>query len=344
MSGRIPPEFINDLLLNHFWESHLSSDYSIQDLDHEMIYEAVSDGVNSRRLPAIALKDDIEHILLRFQLMQGTQINNAALALFAKHHVYLPQCQMKMARFQGNDKLGDFIDNQHVSGNLFKLLNAADEFLRRHLPISSTFKSNQFKRIDKTALPVMAIREALVNALCHRDYKDEHTDFSLAIFNNRLEIWNSGLLLKQLTVQSLKELHESVLRNKLIANVFYIRDYIEKWGTGTNKIIELCSNDGLPEPDFSERTGGFLVTFWFKSPISTYVDNKDEVSNVYLSTRQKLILDIIKRYSNVSTEIILQKLGNSPARRTVQKDLQYLKNTGWIKLEGSGKNSTWVSN
>ena len=232
--------------LNHSWESYFSNQYGVKDLDEELVYATVADGVRERRIPASAIKDSLEDTLLRFQLISEKQTKNAALVLFAKDHVYLPQCQMKMARFQGNDKLGAFIDNQRVSGNAFKLLRAADDFLRRHLPTSSTFEPNQLKRIDQSALPVMAVREALVNALCHRNYADQQTDFSLAIFDDRLEIWNSGLLSQKLSFQSLKSSHESVLRNKLIANIFYIRDYIEKWGTGTNKMLALCKDAGLP--------------------------------------------------------------------------------------------------
>jgi ATP-dependent DNA helicase RecG len=330
--------------LNHSWESFLSNQYGINDLDQEVIYETVADGVRERRIPASAMKDSIEDILLRFQLTQGAQIKNAALVLFAKDHVYLPQCQMKMARFQGKDKLGDFIDNQQVSGNAFNLLSAADDFLRRHLPISSTFKTDQLKRVDQSALPVMAVREALVNALCHRDYADQQTDFSLAIFDDRLEIWNSGLLPKKLTLKSLKESHESILRNKLIANVFYVRDYIERWGTGTNKMIKLCQEASLPEPDFSERTGGLLVTFWFKAPISSYLatSSKEVIAAPHLSQRQQSILRIIKQHGAASTQTLLSELENPPSQRTVQKDLRYLKETGLVDSKGVAKKTVWI--
>ena len=330
--------------LNHSWESYVSQQYDIDDLDQETIYETVSDAVSERRIPASAIKDNIKDILLRFQLIEGSKLKNAALVLFAKEHVYLPQCQMNMARFQGTDKLGDFIDNQRVSGNAFKLLNAADEFLRRHLPISSTFKPDQLKRVDQSALPFMAVREALVNALCHRDYTDRHTDFSIAIFDDRLEIWNSGLLPKKLTFQSLKEPHESVLRNKLIANVFYIRDFIERWGTGTNKMIELCQQEGLAEPDFSQRTGGILVTFWFKAPISTYVTNttKNIVTEVPLNERQQAILEIIQQHGMANIQTLLLELTNPPSQRMVQKELKNLKEAGLVETKGAAKKTVWI--
>lgn len=247
---------------------------------------------------------------------------------------------MKLARFIGKDKLGNFIDNQYVTGNAFKLLNAADDFLRLHLPISSTFNPNEFKRIDKSALPVIAVREALVNALCHRDYADWQTDISLAIFDDRLEIWNSGLLPEALTLESLKKSHESIPRNKLIANVFYIRDYIEKWGTGTNKIVELCHKENLPEPEFSERTGGIVITFWFEEVISSYATGMRK--NTYLSKRQKDILKAIKKHGKASAQDILSSLDNPPSQRAIQRDLKWLKEQDLIYSQGFAKNIVWI--
>lgn len=150
-----------------------------------------------------------------------------------------------------------YIDNQQITGNAFDILSAADSFLRRHLPIASFFQSNQFKRIDKPALPVLAVREALINAICHREYIDQSTDISLALFDDRLEIWNSGSLPSALKLIDLKKQHSSFPRNKLISKIFYARGLIESWGTGTNKMIELCKKEKVPLPIFREQSKGF---------------------------------------------------------------------------------------
>lgn len=98
---------------------------------------------------------------------------------------------LKMGRFIGTSITGDFIDNQQVYGNIFKILSEADYFMRRHLPIASFFQTNQFERMDKPSLPVLAVREAMINAVCHRDYSICSASMSLAIFDDRLEIWNN---------------------------------------------------------------------------------------------------------------------------------------------------------
>ena len=250
--------------LNYSWEEVLASEYSIKDLDQEEIYKTIADGIRENRIPASTQREDIKGILKRLELMKEGFLKRAAVMLFAKQRALgFSQCMIKMARFEGTDKLGNFIDNQQIRGNAFNLLEEADAFLRRHLAIAGFFKPDQFKRIDKPTLPVMAVREALINALCHRDYSDKSTDIALAIFDDRLEIWNSGELLNKLTVKSLRHSHHSVLRNKLIANVFYVRGFIEKWGIGTNKMISLCKQEDLPEPEFRENQGGLTVVFRF---------------------------------------------------------------------------------
>ena len=117
------------------------------------------------------------------------------------------------------------------------------------------------ERKDDLLFPFEALREALVNAFCHRLYSNAGGAISIAIFDDRLEIWNDGTLPFGFTPNDLKKDHISQPRNPLIATVFYIRGLIEKWGRGTQKIIELCTQLGHPEPEFMEQGGAFAVRF-----------------------------------------------------------------------------------
>jgi ATP-dependent DNA helicase RecG len=240
--------------------------------------------------------------------------------------------------------LGNFIDNQQIYGNAFRLLEEADAFLRRHLSIASFFNNDQFKRIDKPALPVIAIREALINAICHRDYSNRGTDISLAVYADRIEIWNSGSLMKDLTIKSLKQKHSSVLRNKLIANVFYVRGMIEKWGRGINTMIDACKVAELPEPSFEEYSGGIEVTLKFAKPISPVEKiTRDHISPP-LSQRQQDILRIIQNHKAVNIQQIMSKLENPPTQRMVRNDLNKLRDLGLIFLKGHTHQALWFVN
>lgn len=329
---------------NYAWEEIITSEYDQSDLDIEEIYKTISDGIRENRMPASTQAEDIESVLKRLNLIKEGSLKLAAIVLYTKQaSLKLVQCEMKMARFKGTDKLGEFIDNQQIQGNAFTLLSEADAFLRRHLPIASIFKPDQFKRIDKPALPVMAVREALINAICHRDYADRSTDISLAIFDDRLEIWNSGSLPTKLSVDDLRQPHDSVLRNKLIANVFYVRGYIEKWGIGTNRMIDACKEEGIPEPIFQERSGGLAVVFKFKTPIGQDIINRNIET---LNIRQKIIAEFLREAKSATTAEILNYLVSknitAPTYRTIQRDLHHLRTIGIVELQGQTRGGMWI--
>lgn len=348
-TSRMPQHLYEQLLvarghLDYSWEGIVAPGYTLDDLDHEEIFKTITDGIQENRIPASAQKDDVKGILQRLQLMKGNQLKNAAVALYAKQEsLDFVQCTIKMARFKGTTKLGEFIDNKQIKDNCFKLLEASDKFLKNHLPISSHFKANQFKRIDTPALPVMAVREALINAICHRDYSDRASDISLAIFDDCLEIWNSGLLPKNLTFEDLKRQHDSQPRNPLIANAFYVRGYIEKWGNGTNMMIDVCKDEGLPEPKFSQRTGGLAIIFKFKEPIGSTGKKATTISTEKsLNNRQKTILSIIRELKRASTSEILTKLPGLISKRTLIRELNYLKSLALINSEGKSVSLVWI--
>lgn len=155
--------------LNHSWEESIATSYSIDDLDFDEIHLAVQQGIAAGRVPATAENETIEAILKSWNLIEGGRINNAAVVLFAKDVLpRYPQCHLKLGRFRGTDMLGDFIDNKEYFGNAFRMLKEANSFISRHLPIASFFEPDRFERIDKPTLPVLAVREALVNSICHR--------------------------------------------------------------------------------------------------------------------------------------------------------------------------------
>jgi len=220
------------------------------------------------------------------------------------------------------------------------MLEEADNFLRKHLPIASHFKSDQFKRIDKAALPVLAVREALVNAICHRNYGDRSGYISIAVFDDRVEIWNNGTLPSELKIADLKRKHDSILRNILIAKVFYMRGYIEAWGTGTTRMVELCKKEGLPAPRFSEKTGGLFVTFKFAEPIGA-TSRQTAIDKVRLSVRQEEVLHILQNKKTLSANEIFSNLKNPPSIRTV-KALSTLKKLGLVEQKGKGRGAAWI--
>jgi ATP-dependent DNA helicase RecG len=128
-----------------------------------------------------------------------------------------------------------------------------------------------------------------------------------------------------------------------------MRKFFERWGSGTTKIIDLCSNYGLPAPEFEEYSGGFALTLKFAAKTATVnkpqqekLINQPAAQIIELSLRQKDILKIIKKYQSVTINQIMQYLADAPSKRMIQKDLLYLKQHDFIELIGTSRSSIWV--
>ena len=128
----------------------------------------------------------------------------------------MPQCLLRVARFRGLDRM-EFLDNRQFNGNAFTLLANAERFLRDTLPIAGRFEQDRFERIDEPLYPPPATREALANALCHRDYSIGGGSVGIAVYDDRLEVTSSGALHFGLTPEKLFAPHESRPWNPLIA-------------------------------------------------------------------------------------------------------------------------------
>ena len=253
------------LLLNRIqaqsrWETGTVPASRLQDLDIDAKRRSVTRGIENGRIPDTAFRNAGD-ALDRFNLRINGRLTNAAFALFGKSALpHFPQFIVRLGRFRGIDK-SEFIDNRQEHGNIFSILDVSMEFLRRHLPVSSRFQPNLFQREDSLLFPILALREALVNAVCHRDYTLAGGAVSVAIYDDRLEIWSDGSLPDGVTVEALKQDHNSRLRNPLIAGVLFKQGSVENWGRGTQKIVELCVGEGHPEPEFVENAGSVEVKF-----------------------------------------------------------------------------------
>ena len=166
--------------------------------------------------------------------------------------------QLRFARFRGTNKL-EFIDNQRVEGNFFQLLDAGMAFFLKHLNMSG--KIVGFRREENMEVPAEALREALTNSLCHRQLEKYNLTSSIAIYDDRIEIENPGVLPPQLNTETIKQSHGSYPYNPIMAEVLYRTTFLESWGSGASRIIEACKAQNVPEPTWSINGGFICVTF-----------------------------------------------------------------------------------
>ncbi len=162
---------------------------------------------------------------------------------------------IKCSRFKGKN-MDVFLDKKEYGGDLFGQLDNAVAFILNHINIRAEI--NGLKRTDIPEIPLAAIREALINAIVHRDYTNPGRDIKLGIYDDMLNLVSPGGLPSSLTEQIILE-GRSEIRNRVVARVFKELDYIEQWGSGIRRIISACASAGLATPVFREKGDFFDV-------------------------------------------------------------------------------------
>ncbi len=314
------------------WENRIAPDSPVLDMAEAGLM--LRDAVAASRLDSPIT--DPAQALERLKLIGPAGVTQAAVVAFAvEPFPDYPQCALRMARFKGITK-AEFVDQQQLTGQAFKLLREADIFLRRHLPVAGRFESGVMERIDEPLFPPLALREALVNAFIHRDYSIVGGAVSVAVYDDRLEIISTGTLPFGLTLDDLVRDHQSRPRNPLLADLFYRRGLIEKWGRGTQKIIDLCVEAGHPAPQFEERAGDVVVRFIPSGYVPPHRIEHD------LTERQRRILFILRDGKPVRAEEIRMQIDPHLPERTLRHDLKSLQEWGLIRKSGPGPGAGWM--
>ena len=153
---------------------------------------------------------------------------------------------------------------QVYKGTAFQLVDQAVDFVLSKIALSVGTRAESVQAPVAYEIPKEVVREAIVNAVAHRDYTN-NASVQVMLFSNRLEILNPGRLPPSLTLEQLRETHPSVPNNPLLARSLYLTQYIEEMGTGTLDMIRRCGDANLSEPEFTD-IGGFKITIWRANP------------------------------------------------------------------------------
>lgn len=314
------------------WDASEALQLKLSDLDHAAILNAISESISKGRLePRFATEDPLQALRL-LKLTADGKLLNAAAVLFA-HDPTLsyPQCLLRLAKFKGCDK-SKILDSKHIHGHAFSLLKHAEDFCLRHMSIEGEYVPGKMARRDIPEYPPRALREAMVNAIAHRDYTIPGGSISLMIFDDRLEITSHGHLPSGLTVSDLVQEHDSQPRNACIAQALYRIGVVESVGTGTQEMVDECKKFGKRAPEYVERANTFVVKFLSQAATQQLMT---------LTTRQQQIFDMISSKQIVTAGEILKLLPDHPAERTLRDDLAKLKKLGMIETQGKGRGANW---
>lgn len=326
------------------WERQPALGVDLEDLDMEEIQLTMDRAMADSKIKE-AKKEPID-FLSYYGLYQNGYFTNAAVILFAKKPFrFLPQARVRIAYLQEGKGGAKYFDDQLLEGNLFKNIDAIQQFFDRHLALTRSFDKKDWQRKDNYLFPMSALREGVMNALVHRDYSNSSGSVSILLYPDRLEITNVGKL--PLPLVALKRNHLSMPVNPDIAHITFLRGYIEKIGRGTLKILDACKEAGLKMPVWSTDSNSVKLIFFSKVKLQTPGGSVDETAiRQLINAVSKDVTEVVRRRLVRIIEIIHAKPGIKikdlineldVAERTVKDNLKLLSDTGLIIYEGSKK-------
>lgn len=305
---------------------------SLRDLSRERVEWFIDSARRERAFP-LKTKTSTETLLIHLNLLERGKPTHAAVLLFGGNpQRFHSSSEIKCIHCHGTLYRRPFGSLQVYGGDLFAQADQALDFVLGKISRAIGTRSKGITAPATYELPSEAIGEAVINAIAHRDYCS-NASVEVRLFSDRLEIWNPGKLPDTLTLESLRHDHPSVPRNPLIAEALYLTRYIERVGSGTQIIIELCKKARLPEPQFEQRGGFFVVTLW-RDWLT-----QDIMAELGLSERQKQAILYLKTRGVITNSEYQNLLGTT--RATAKRDLENLATKGIIQLVGSGRGSRY---
>lgn len=291
------------------WDEFIEERFTADDIDVATIEKFKELAV--KRLPFVKEEKEPIRLLEKLNLMEDGKFKRAAALLFSKNpKKYFTSAYVKVGKFLTDI---DIVSSDDVEGNLFQQVENTIELLRTKYLLSK-IRFEGIYRKEELEYPEEALREAIINAVLHRDYIGAHTQ--LKIYSDKLVLWNEGKLPKEIKIEDLKKSHSSKPRNELPADVFFKAGLIEAWGRGTIKITDECKKAGLPEPEFKEEFGGFSVYFYK----DIYIE--ENLRKMGLNERQIKALMYVKEKGKITNKEY-QEVCNA-SERTATRDLRDL--------------------
>ena len=315
------------------WDERPCPEAELSDLSPERIHAFVNQMRQDFHLD-IEPGHPTQHILSNLRLMtRDEQLTNAAILLFGSHpQSIFPQAEVRCARFVGED-VEEYIDMQVLYGDLFAQIEESLDFVRRHIPRSARITEQSATRQETWLYPLPAVREGIINAICHRDYESP-ANVQVRIFDTRLEVLNPGGLPDGLTVEALRTVHSSIPRNLSIAHCLYRAGYIEQWGTGTIRMISACRQARLPAPEFEDQEVSFLVRL--HSPRYAHED----LAKLGLNERQEAAIEYVRTHGSITNREYRELTGVEVV--PASNELRKLMELRFLVREGGGRSTRYV--
>jgi len=315
------------------FEEQPCPDATLDDIDPKAIAAFVRRAREERQFP-LSEGAAVADVLTHLNLLLAGQPTKAAILLFGRNpQRFLPSAEVRCMHFHGTEIVRPVPFYRIFKGHLFEQADMALDFVLSKLDRSVGTRAESVQAPVRHEVPPDVVREAIVNAIAHRDYASDAA-VQVSVFADRVEVWNPGQLPPPLTPEHLRHPHSSIARNHRICEVLFLARYIEKFGTGTLMMIRESLAHALPEPDFVQRAGELVTTVW-----RDWLTEK-VMAGFSLNERQRSAVLHVKIKGQISNAEF-QSLCGVP-HRTAVRDLMGLVRLGMLDHEGTGRGAVYV--
>ncbi len=241
------------------WDDAPLPGVSIRALDPRGFEDFQRRGRKSGRLPPDTAEDSRDDLIEMLQLREGEHLRRAAVLLFhARPTRFFPGAFVKIGYFSSET---DIEYQDVVEGDLFDQTNRSIDLLCSKYARARITYEGIYRR-ETPPVPNGALREAVLNAVTHRDYSSL-APIQIRVYDDRISLWNPGTLPADWTLDDLVGTHASVPHNPLIANAFFRAGLVEGWGRGVEGIVKACRSAGTAKPLWELKGGGVRLSFTF---------------------------------------------------------------------------------
>lgn len=308
------------------WDDIAEERFSLDDIDQRTLSKFKH--LAQDRVPGIQDEQDAETLLRKLNLYDGAHLKRAAILLFGKNpQQYYIQSHSKIGRFLSET---DIQSSDIIEGNLINQVDALMDVLRiKYLKAYISYEG--MHRRETLEYPYEALREAIINALIHRDYTDT-SNLQIRVYDDKLVMYNGATLSREVPIEKFDQPHQSRPFNPTMAAVFYKCGYIENWGRGTLNIIDDCLQAGLPRPEFAYDWGAVRTTFYRKQRQGEGVA---EGVTEGVTGGVKELLDLIRKSPGQRAPYFSQELDTSV--KNIERWLKTLREQKLVEFRGAPK-------
>lgn len=306
-------------LINSSWDYYPDPEHTI---------DSISESKVQTFAKAVGMTEGFQSVLEKFELIKQGRPTFACHLLFSKNDVFLST--IEAGRFASETIIKDSITSRDT---LIEQVERIMGYLVKHTNKAYIITGNP-RREERWDYPMDAMREIIINMIVHRDYRSSN-DSTIKIFDDRIEFFNPGKLLEDLTVEKIKTgQYKSYLRNKQVASIFKELELIEKYGSGVRRVIDIFLAYGLPEPVFEMTQGGMAVTV-FKEIGKTNADNPGGGVSGGVNGGVGQLLVYLQANPGKRASELAEPLNTS--LRTIERWLKQLKEKDQIEFRGAPK-------